>query len=59
MNGSFSLIGFVVWVLMLVGIFWIARITPWRPLRIAVNGFGILLVVLSVWQLVVLWYRRS
>ena len=31
MNGGFSLIGLVVWVLILAGIFWIARITPWLP----------------------------
>ncbi len=61
MNGGFSLIGLVVWVLILAGIFWIAAITPWRPLRIVVNGFGILIVALSLWNLVAqfLWYRRS
>jgi len=61
MHGGFSLIGTVVWVLILAGIFWVARITPWRPLRIGVYGFGIALVALSVWNLVaqILWYGRS
>jgi hypothetical protein len=61
MNGGFSPIVLVVWVLILVGIFWIAAITPWRPLRMVLKGFGILLVALSLWNLVVqiLWFRRS
>jgi hypothetical protein len=60
MVGRFSLIGAVVWVLILAGIFWIARLTPWLPLRIVVNGIGILLVALSLWGLVALiLYWRS
>jgi len=62
MNGGFSLIGLVVWVLILAGIFWIARFTPWRPVRIVMNGFGILLVALSLLNLVaqvLWWFRRS
>jgi hypothetical protein len=62
MNGRFSLIGLVAWALILAGIFWTARITPWRPLRIGVYGFGIVLVAISVWNLLVArflpWYRR-
>ena len=57
----FSPIGLVIWILILVGIFGVVRITPWRPLRIVVNGFGILLVAISLWNLVaqILWFRRS
>jgi hypothetical protein len=57
----FSLIGLVIWIVILAGIFGLARITPWRPLRIVVNGFGILLVALSLWNLVaqILRFRRS
>ena len=55
----FSPIGLVIWILILVGIFGVARITSWRPLRIVVNGFGILLVAVSLWNLVALWFRRS
>jgi len=61
MQGGFSLIALVVWVLILAGIFWIGRIVPWLPLKIVVNGFGILLVAISVLNLVtqILWYWRS
>jgi hypothetical protein len=62
MDGGFNLIGLVVWILILGGIFGVAWITPWRPVRIVVNGFGILLVALSLWNLVaqILWsFRRS
>jgi hypothetical protein len=48
----FSPFGVVIWILMLAGIFGVARITPWRPLRIVVNGFGILLVAITLWNLV-------
>jgi hypothetical protein len=50
----FSLIGLIFWILILAGIFAVARITPWRPLRIVVNGIGILLVAITLWNLVAL-----
>jgi hypothetical protein len=51
MNGRFSLIGLVVWVLILAGIFGVAWISPWLPLRIVLNGFGIMLVAVTLWNL--------
>jgi hypothetical protein len=59
MEGRLSLIQLVIWILILVGIFGVARISPWRPLRIVVNGFGILLVALTVWNLLAAfhWFR--
>jgi hypothetical protein len=58
MEGGFSLISLVVWVLILAGIFRIAAITPWRPLRMVLNGFGILLAALSLAQ-ILWWFLRS
>ena len=52
MNGGFSLIGLVIWILILAGIFWLGRITPWFPVRIALQGIAILLAVLGLVQIV-------
>jgi hypothetical protein len=59
MEGRLSLIELVIWILILVGIFVVARISPWRPLRIVLNGFGILLVAVTVWNLLAAfrWFR--
>jgi hypothetical protein len=42
------------WILISVGIFWVARTSPSRPLRIALYGFGILLVALTLSSLI--WF---
>ena len=58
-----GLIGYIVWflirqlgpgILLIVGIFWVARISRSRPLRIALYGFGILLVALTLSSLI--WF---
>ena len=62
MQGGFSLIGFVIWILLIAGIFGVARFMPWWPLRVLVNTVGMLLVALSLWNLVALflsWLRRA
>jgi hypothetical protein len=62
MEGGYSLILGVIWILVLGGIFAVARILPWWPLRMLVNGFGMLLVAVTLWNLVgqfLFWFRRS
>jgi len=54
MQGGFSLSLFIVWTLILAAIFGCARMVPWRPLRLTLNGVGALLVIASI--LNIIWF---
>jgi hypothetical protein len=55
-NGGFSILALVVWLLVLAAILGIARVVSWRPLRIVINLFGLLLVGISVWNIATLFF---
>jgi hypothetical protein len=59
MDRRLILIRLVFSILISVGILGVARISPWRPLRIVLNGSGILLVAVTLWSLLAAlhWFR--